>query len=95
MTKPQWVNCKWTYSDLNKKSVAFRMPSDGNKATQGIGEFWVQEGRDGLLKIEIVVVSPHKNHQRIEFRHPIPQAGADAIELNETPAVALFRLNYI
>jgi len=89
--EPQWTKSKWTYEQLERKTVQFRIPANRCEV-HGIGEFRVRQNPKGLLAVEISVDLLSTMFSRTDHLFSIPQAGVDAIELHADQAVAQFRL---
>jgi hypothetical protein len=82
-----WVSSKWSYDELNEKSVYFDISEPFDPVADGIGDFAIRESPDGLLAITILVFDPTKIH-----RFPLCQPLADRIEIHPDQNVSRFRL---
>lgn len=88
-----WITSKWSYADLNGKTVEVQSKNPGNPA-KGIGEFSVKRGLDGKLAIDIVVKSERKALEDVIFtRHHLRQGEADRIHRHTEPTVAAFQVS--
>ena len=90
--KTIWTKSKWTYQDLEGKTVEFKIPARGG-IVHGLGKFLVRQNPDGLLAIDAATDIQGKHWaERIFTRYQIPQLGVDRIERHPDQSVAEFLL---
>lgn len=63
----EWVVCKWTAKDLDRKTVEFRIVSNVMGPVQGTGKFYAIERGDGKLKIKIESHYKHDEEKHYNF----------------------------
>ena len=80
MDNTTWTKSKWSYDDLNGKSVEFRIPFETGIVHE-VGKFLVRQNPDGLLAIDISTDKPGNFWGvRVFTRYPLTQFAANRIE---------------
>ena len=87
-----WTKSKWSYDDLNDKTVEFRIPARGGMV-HGLGRFLVRRNPDGLLAGDATTdIEGRDWAERIFTRYHLPQVAVDRIERHPDQSVAAFLL---
>ena len=89
--KPIWTKSKWQKSEIEGKSVEFRLTS-GATETRGVGKFVVGgPNPKGLLFVQIELILPGRHHtELLQVRYYLPQGYVDLIQKHPDSTIADF-----
>lgn len=90
-TPPVWIKSKWTWEDLQDKTVQFRLISPKWRI-EGIGKFLMRINPASEVAIEICAIKSATLAEVVEMRFYLYQKVADKIERHPDPTIADFRL---
>jgi len=87
-----WTKSKWTATDLDQKTIEFRIPFAGGIAEQ-IRELSANDSPDGLVAIQILTeVRGEHWAKRIRTIYSLSQETVDRIAQHPNQSVAQFQL---